>query len=204
MNRHSVISPFVWKSTRIAAADRSASIQNGGSVFTAVDCPCHGDGRLQIGTFLGIPHKVLFWLMALPNSPPSRHSSALIYSSRLCDLALALPTTSSSGNSLRAHSLLFGVPTGGGIRQNAAPSHLIHTGPVLEGRWASLRLLSKWISHPEGSAARWARGVSGSVSLPSEELVWVCVKPIQHAHTVSTILGSYLRFMILGCLSRSS
>lgn len=48
----------------------------------------------QHGTFMGIPHKVPFWLMAQPPAPPSLHSSVLIYSSSLCDLALALPTTS--------------------------------------------------------------------------------------------------------------
>lgn len=72
-------------------------------------------------------------------------------------------------------------------------SHLTHTGPVLEGRWASHCLHSERISHPEGSAAWWARGVSGSVSLPSEELVWVCMRPIltqTHTH-VQTGMHTY-------------
>lgn len=142
----------------------------------------------QHGTFMGIPHKVPFWLMAQPPAPPSLHSSVLIYSSSLCDLALALPTTSpvetpcghihyylesrwAKASDRNIHTLIH-------TRTHIALSHLTHTGPVLEGRWASHCLHSERISHPEGSAAWWARGVSGSVSLPSEELVWVCMRPI--------------------------
>lgn len=67
-------------------------------------------------------------------------------------------------------------------RAHTRHRHHTHTGPVPEGRWASHCLHSERISHPEGSAAWWARGVSGSVSLPSEELVRVCTRPIL-AHT---------------------
>lgn len=134
----------------------------------------------QHGTFMGIPHKVPFWLMAQPHAPPSHHSSVLIYSSSLCDLALALPTTSPVETPCgHIHYYLesrWAKASDRNTHAHTAPSHLTHTGPVLEGRWASHCLHSERISHPEGSAAWWARGVSGSVSgsvsLPSDELVW--------------------------------
>lgn len=134
----------------------------------------------QHGTFMGIPHKVPFWLMAQPHAPPSHHSSVLIYSSSLCDLALALPTTSPVETPCgHIHYYLesrWAKASDRNMHAHTTPSHLTHTGPVLEGRWASHCLHSERISHPEGSAAWWARGVSGSVSgsvsLPSDELVW--------------------------------
>lgn len=167
----------------------------------AVACLRHGEYVPQTGSMAHLwafPIRCLsdWWhsLLHLPLFTPP----VLIYSSSLCDLALALPTTSpvetpcghihyylvsrwakaSDGN---IHTLIH-TPT------RIALSHLTHTGPVLEGRWASHCLHSERISHPEGSAAWWARGVSGSVSLPSEELVWVCMRPIliqthTHIHT---------------------
>lgn len=185
---------------------------------------------------MGMPHKVPFWLMAQPGAPPSLQSSVPIYSSRLCDLALALPTTTpvetpcghihhylesrranASDRNIHIHTLVH-------VCTHTAPSHHTHTGPVLEGRWASHCRHSEKISHPEGSAAWWARGVSGSVSLPSEELVWVCMRPIlahtkthrqecKHAHThvrgpsvwtAQASVSANQPFMILVCPSGSS
>lgn len=144
---------------------------------------------------MGIPHKVPFWLMAQPRAPPSLQSSVLIYSSSLCDLAPALPTTSpvetpcghihhylesrwakAPDRNIHIHTLVYMCA------HTLHHPHRTHTGPVLEGRWGSHCLHSERIPHPEGSAAWWARGVSGSVSMPSEELVWVCMRPIL-AHT---------------------
>lgn len=158
------------------------------SPVTVMARTCSNDW--QHGTFMGIPHKVPFWLMAPPGGPPSLHSSALIYSSSLCDLALALPTTShvktprghirhylesrqARASDRNVHKC---TNTHQCARGGTTSSHLIHTGPVLEGRWASHCLHSERISHPEGSAARWATGVSVSVKLPSQ--IWpacVCV-----------------------------
>lgn len=76
----------------------SAGIQNGGSILNAAAARlCHGECSLQTGS---MAHLWAFPIRCLPDwwhsprPPPSRHSSVLIYSSSLCDLALALPSTS--------------------------------------------------------------------------------------------------------------
>lgn len=65
------------------------------------------------------------------------------------------------------------------------PSHLTHTGPVLEGRWAS-HCLPLWKDlSPRGlSCLVGQRGKRLCKPAKCEELVWVCMKPIQHKQGV--------------------
>ena len=151
----------------------------------------------QCGTFMGIPHKVPSWLMAQPRAPPSLHSSVLIYSSSLCDLALALPTTSPVETPCgHIHYYLVSQWAQASDRNIQAHTHTqarahTHTRTHTHGLcWRAgepptastlKRSLTQRAQH-----AWWARGLSGSVSLPSEELVRVCMRTIltnTHTHT---------------------
>lgn len=172
------------------------STQNGGSILNVpIAWLCHAEHVLQTGN---VAH---LWAFHIRRLSDWWHSLARLplFSAQSWFIRLAavtwhwrLPTYFSCGSSLWAHSPLFGIPMGKSIGQKHTTcthtilSRHIHTGPVLEGRWASHCLHSERISHPEGSAAWWARGVSGSVRLPSEELVWMCMRPIlAHAHIQS-------------------
>lgn len=144
--------------------------------------------------------------------------SALIYASGRCDLALALPTTSLVETPCgHFHHYLASQWAKASERSthtcaHTLPSHHAHTGSMLEGTWTSHCRHSERISHPEGSAAWWARGVSGSVSVPNEELVWLCthahIHKCKHAHIYPFCVKyegfANLEFTILVCSSGSS
>lgn len=173
----------------------SGGIQNGGSVLNAaVARLCHGDYVLQTGSMAHLwafPIRCLsdWWhsLMHLPLFTSQAWFIRLVSVTWHWHCPLLLRWKLPAGT-----FTIIWSPDGWKhqtetyIHTHGAASHLTHTGPVLEGRWASYCLHSERISHPEGSAAWWARGVSGSVSLPSEELVWVCMRPIL-AHTHATV-----------------
>jgi len=166
----------------------SGGIQNGGSTLNAAIARlCHGEYALQTGSMALLWASPIrccsdWWrsLMHLPLITPQSWFIHLVSVTWHCQCPQLLQWKLPAGT-----FTIIWSPDGQRHqteRTHAAPSHLIYTGFVLEGRWASHCLHSERIPHPEGSAAHWARGVSGSVSLPSEELVRVCVKPIQRTH----------------------